>query len=331
MPAKPAEFAQSLKGRLAPLYVISGDETLLVEESCDAVLNAARANGFTERTVHHADKRFNWNDLTEDAASMSLFADRKVLDVRATADALGKDAVDVLKRYVDKGVEDTLVLLRVPQLDASRRKSAWFKTLEDLAVMLIVWPVDAKEMPRWLTARLLAAGLDLDSDAIGYLSQRVEGNLLAAMQAVEKLKLADLPSPIAVHDVVAVVEDSAHYNVFELIDAVFAGRAPEVARMLRSMREEGASEFAIMGVLVSQMRMLDAGRKLFGARARDVPGLMRRVGSAAAVLSQCALIDVQAKGGLRGEAWESVETLLLRMAGARSLPSMERDLAYRRF
>jgi DNA polymerase-3 subunit delta len=328
--SRPEDLFSALQGPPASLYVISGDETLLVEECCDAILKHARSEGFTERTIHHADKKFNWNDLTEDAASMSLFADRKVLDVRATPDALGKDAIEVLDRYVAAADGDTLVMLRCGQLDASRRKTAWFKALEKLGFVVLVWPVDTKSMPRWLSARLRTAGLELDADAMSYLVERVEGNLLAAGQALEKLKLADLPSPVTAHALVSVVEDAAHYNVFELIDAVFAGQGADVSRMLKTMREEGVSVFAIMGVLVAQMRTLAAGKKLFGKRASQVPALLRRIGEPSAVLSQAALVDMQAKGALKGDAWDAMETLLLRMAGTRGLPSPERDLRYLR-
>jgi hypothetical protein len=155
---KSSDLVGALERGLAPLYFISGDDTLLVEEACDAVLRAARAQGFDERSVLHADSGFKWNDVLQDAASMSLFAARRVIDLRVPGAKFDRDASEVLRRYAQQPAADTLLLIRSPRLEARQRSSAWFKALEQAGVVVLVWPVGQRELPRWLGGRLRAAG-----------------------------------------------------------------------------------------------------------------------------------------------------------------------------
>jgi len=330
---RPAELDAHLAGALAPVYLISGDETLLVQEACDAVLAAAGRQGYSERSVLYADASFNWNDVVQDASSMSLFAERRVIDVRLTGAKLDRDASEVLRSYAAQPADDTLLLIRGARLEPRQRSSAWFKALDGAGVIVLVWPVGAAELPRWLSARLAAAQLKLQPDALDYLAQRVEGNLLAAVQEIQKLRLAELDSPISLHSLASVLEDAAHYDTFELLDAVFAGDGERVRRMVAGLRQEGVALFAILGALTSQLRRLQGGggAPMPPQRQRLVQGFVRRLGSAGAldrVLAQCALVDQQGKGQLLGDAWLSLENLLLRLAGVRGLPSLETELPY---
>jgi len=314
-------------GALAPVYFITGDETLLVEEAADAILEAARRAGFSERTVLHAEGSFDWQTLLAEGASLSLFADRKILDVRNPSGGVDKGASEVLRSYCERPPEDNLLLLRGARMDSRQKSSAWFKALDATGVVIQVWPIGLAELPRWLRGRLDRAGISLTADALTALAERVEGNLLAAVQEVEKLRLADLPQPISAETVAEVLESSAHYDVFELLDAVMAGEAARIPRMVRGLRAEGVALFAVLGALTNQLRQIAEGRvPPFKRRASDA--LIRRLGSKAAidrVLAQCALVDQQGKGQLLGDAWLSLEDLLLRLAGTR-LPSLEQQL-----
>jgi DNA polymerase-3 subunit delta len=329
MQVKLADLEKSLAGKLAPAYFVSGDEPLLVQESCDAIVAAARAQGYTERSVQHVETGFRWNDILQDAASMSLFAERRIIDVRVPANKIDREAGQTLRDYADKPPPDTLLLIRAGRLDPRQRSTAWFKALDKLGVMLLVWPVGAAELPRWLGGRLRVAGLQLAPDALTYLSQQVEGNLLAAVQEIEKLKLADLEQPIGTEALAQVMEDSAHYDAFALIDAVFAGETARVSRVVRVLRQEGVSLFAVLGALTSQLRRVTGGGRLPPQRQRLVDGFLGRLGSARVldrVLAQCALVDAQGKGQLLGDAWISLENLCLRLAGDRTLSSLEEQL-----
>lgn len=324
MQLKAPDVAGHLRGSLAPVYFISGDETLLVEEACDAVLAAARQAGFTDRSVLHVDSAFNWNDVAQDAASMSLFADRRIIDVRVPNAKFDRDASEVLRRYAEHPPQDTLLLIRTTRLEGKQRSSAWFKALDRVGVMVVIWPVEIRELPRWLAGRARTAGLTLQPDALALLAERLEGNLLAAVQELRKLELAGLPSPISLEDLQAVLEDSAHYDSFDLIDAALAGDGVRVSRMTQSLRQEGIAPFAVLGALTSQLRRIaSGGGGMPPQRQRLIREFLQRLGSTDAidrVLAECALVDAQGKGQIAGDAWLSLEDLLLRLCGVRPLP-----------
>jgi DNA polymerase-3 subunit delta len=322
MPLRAADLPAALKRGLAPVYLVAGDDALLVQEACDAVVRAARAEGFEERSVLHAEGGFNWNDVIQDAASMSLFAARRIIDVRLPGNKFDREASEVLRRYADAPPADTLLLIRSARLDGRQRNSAWFKALDRAGAIVQVWPLGFEELPRWLAGRLKAAGLTLSPEALNLLAERVEGNLLAAVQEIEKLGLAGLDSPVSAEDLTSVLEDSARYDTFELIDAVFAGDAPRVSRMLATLRQEGVALFAILGALTSQLRRIAANDYLPAPRKRLVGELLRRIGSTSVIpriLAECALVDAQGKGQIAGDAWLSLEEILLRMAGVRAV------------
>ena len=324
MQLKAHDLARQLAGELAAVYFISGDETLLVEEAADAVLSQARARGFSERTILHAEAGFRWHELLSEGASLSLFAEKKIIDLRNPAAKFDREASEVLRAYCAEPPADTLLLIRSPRIDGRQKTSAWFKALDAAGIIVQIWNMGLADLPRWLKARLDAAGLAFTQEALAYLAERVEGNLLAAVQEVEKLKLAALPQPVSVESLAEVLEDTAHFDVFELLDAVMLGDAGRVPRMVRGLRAEGVALFAILGALTSQLRLIAEGR-VPPYRRRTADALVRRLGSVSVVdrvLAQCALVDQQGKGQLLGDAWLSLEDLLLRLAGAR-LPSLE--------
>ncbi len=325
MQVRPHELPARLRKELAPVYFISGDDTLLVEEAVEAVLAAARARGYSERVVLHAEGNFRWQELLSEGASLSLFSEKKILDVRNPVPKFDKEATEALRDYCTRlAPPDTLLLLRCPRIEGRQKNAAWFKILDAAGVVVQTWPVKLGELPRWLKARLERMDVTLSPEALTFLAQRVEGNLLAAVQEMEKLKIAALPQPVSMEALLAVLEDSAHYDTFELLDAAMMGDAARIPRMVRGLRAEGVALFAILGALTSQLRAIVDGR-VPPFRRREADALTRRLGSVAAmdrVLAQCALVDQQLKGQLLGDPWLSMEELLLRLAGLR-LPSLE--------
>ncbi|MEQ8858716.1 MAG: DNA polymerase III subunit delta [Pseudomonadales bacterium] len=322
MQVKPVELPGAVERSLAPIYLVAGDDTLLVQEACDTVLAAARAQGYSERSVLHVDGSFSWNDVVQDAASMSLFAERRVIDVRVPGAKFDREASEVLRGYAERPAEETVLLIRSGRLEARQRSAAWFKALDAAGVVVQVWPLDLRDLPRWLEARLERAGLRLEGEALALLAERVEGNLLAAVQEIEKLRLAGLDSPITAAGLAAVLDDSARYDAFELIDATLGGDAVRVSRMLATLRQEGVALFAILGALTSQLRRIADGGYLPPPRKRLIGGFLNRIGSAESlprVLAECALVDAQGKGQIPGDAWLSLEEVLLRLAGVRAV------------
>jgi DNA polymerase-3 subunit delta len=312
------ELARAKQSGLAGIYVIAGDEPLLVGEACDAILDAARAAGYAERTVLHAERDFDWNEVAQASASRSLFAERRIIDLRVRGASLA-DGAELLVQQA-ASASDTLVLVRAGPLDGNKRKSAWFRKLEVASTVVNVWPIEAPELPRWLERRLRAAGLACAPDALQAFADRVEGNLLAAVQEIDKLVLHDLPQPISRDDLLAVLGDAAHYDAFELVDAVLAGNAARVSRMIANLRQEGVAVFALQGAFVSQLHSVAEHKWIHPKRQQAVQAFLRRINGMRGIentLAACALIDAQGKGQVPGDAWRSFEELLLRLCGVR--------------
>lgn len=327
MQLKPENLAAKLAGSLAPIYLVAGDETLLVEEACDAILSAARRQGYSERRVMHVEPGFNWGELAGEAASQSLFAERRIIDLRPPANKFDRKASEALRAYAAKPPKDVLLLIRTGRLDGRQRSSAWFKTIDKAGAAVLVWPVGVRELPQWLAARLRSAGLQLDREAFAYLRERVEGNLLAAVQEIGKIKLLDLPQPIDAAAVAAAVEDVSHYDAFELIDAAFAGDAKRVRRVLRTLREEGVAVMAVLSAFASQLRRVESGAWMPSHRRSLAARFQRRAGGVETVLAELALIDQQVKGVVFGDPWLSLERLLLRHCGV-GVPRFEDEWRY---
>ena len=316
MPLNVDQLDASLQRSLHGVYLISGEETLRVSEACDAVLRKAREQGFTERSIHHVETGFKWHDVVNDAASMSLFAERKVLDLRIPPTKFDKEASQILRDWADGkiGNPETLLLIRTERLQPKQRSSAWFKALESKGAVVLIWPLGPRELPSWLDQRLKSRDLILERDALVALCERVEGNLLAAAQEVEKLALQNLVQPITQEVLLSCLEDTSRFNSFDLIDAAMAGQGERVSKIMASLREDKGSLFAVLGALTSQLRRLGQTRGLPPARARTMEAFARSGPSAKALLAECALLDQQGKGQRIGDAWLGLEQLLLTMA-----------------
>ena len=316
------DLERNLAGGLKPIYLITGDETLLVTEASTAVIEAAEREGFSERKVIDGGTGMDWNAVFADAGNLSLFAERRILDLRLPAKGLDRTASEALRRYLKSPFDDALLLIRTTRLDPRQRSSAWFKAIDAAGVIMLIWPLRLHELPRWLESRCRAAGLELTHDAMAMLVDRVEGNLLAAVQEIEKLKLAGVGSPVDAEALADAVGDASRFDTFELVDAAFDGKPERVRKMVRVLREEGVPVFMIMGAVNSQLRaahqIATGGHpRVSQQRARVLEGLVGRLGASGleSALAECALLDLQAKGMLRGDAWQSLERFLVSLAG----------------
>jgi DNA polymerase-3 subunit delta len=186
----PEKLAAQLQQQLLPVYVVSGDETLLVQECADLIRQHAREQGCTERAVVDAGvSRFDWQEIMQHATSMSLFAERKLVEIRLPSGKPGADGSKALCAYLELAGGDDVLMLVAGKIDKQSTNSKWYKALDKVGATVQVWPVGAKDLPRWLQQRVANAGMQIDRDAVQLLADRVEGNLLAAVQEVEKLKL----------------------------------------------------------------------------------------------------------------------------------------------
>lgn len=339
MKLAPAQLGKHLQGSLAPVYVISGDDPLLCQEAADAIRIAARQQGYDERQVFSADANFDWGSLLLAGASMSLFAQRRLLELRLPSGKPGDKGAAALIEYCSRPAEDTVLLISLPKLDGSAQKTKWGKALVEGAQTQFVqiWPVDANQLPQWIRQRLSQAGMSANQDAVELIAARVEGNLLAAAQEIEKLKLMAEGGQITVETVQAAVADSARFDVFGLVDAILNGEAAHALRMLEGLKGEGVEPPVILWALSRELRLLANLAQQFGqgipldkvfSQARPPVWDKRKPLMSKALqrysaqrwsqlLLDAQRIDAQIKGQASGSAWSSLSRLSLLMAGQR--------------
>ena len=330
-----AQLGTHLKQPLAPLYVIAGEEPLLVQESVDALRAAARQQGYTERQVLDADKAFDWSALTQAAASLSLFASRRVIEVNLLGGGPG-DGAATLKELAAAPQPDTVVVLIAGPLEWKTRQAAWYGAIEQAGASLYIEAIKPEQLPQWIAGRLRAAGLDATDAAVELLAHRTEGNLLAAQQDIEKLKLLHPGGALDEEHVRAAVADSARFDAFDLTDKVLLGDAPGAVRSLARLREEGAELPALVGAWAWMLRQWalaashyaqtrDASgacvaAKIFGPRQAPYLKALPRVPAARVHgwLAQAASIDLKGKStGGEPAAWEELLTCVLAASSPR--------------
>ena len=327
---RPEQLSQHLAGQLAPCYLVCGDEPLLAQEAADAIRAAARANGFTERELFHVDASFDWQRVLSEASSLSLFAERKILEVRIASGKPGDKGSSALQEYCANPSADNLLLVITPKLDGSALKTKWAKALDDTGAIIQVWPVEARQMPAWIGQRLKQAGIRANRAAVDILADRVEGNLLAAVQEIEKLKLLAPEGDIDADTMSTVVADSARYSVFTLVDKILEGDPQGAARNLRGLREDGTDAIVILWALARELRtlisLLEAGhisgdllRKqgVWPKRQPLVKGALRRLKlpHLRLLLRQSGAVDRAIKGMRKSDPWEDLASLVLGLAG----------------
>lgn len=337
----PEKLASQLEQKLLPVYLVSGDEPLLVQECCDLIRARARAEGCSEREVIDASpKNFDWQELLHSASSMSLFAERKLLEVRIPSGKPGAPGSKALCEYLDSMNPDDILLVIAGKIDKQSTNSKWYKALDKAGATISVWPVNARELPRWLQQRVQAAGMSIDKDALHLLTDRVEGNLLAAVQEVEKLKLLATDGRITALTVTEGVSDNARYNVFAMAERVLDGDATAGLRMLHGLRGEGTEPPVVLWSIARELRTLYAARLacdigqnaqkalqdrgVWNSRMPMMSAALQRhtQGSLSALLQQAATTDGSIKGYADGKPWDNMEKLLLGLAGsADNLPA----------
>ena len=336
------QLQQHLARDLKPLYTVFGDETLLALEASDRIRAKARAEGHSERSVLTADSGFKWSELAFTGSAQSLFATRRVLELRVPNGKPGADGSEALQRYCDALPPDTVSLIVLPGIDWRSQKSAWFEALERAGVTIEAKTVARKALPEWLAGRLRSQNQEADRETLDFIADRVEGNLLAAHQEVQKLALICPAGKIEFEQVREAVLDVARYDVFNLGEAVLEGDVLHLARMMDGLRGEGVAPPLVLWALAEEIRAI--GRVLDGiAAGRTPPQLWRdaRVWGQAhqqlmqqhcrrftrdqveAAISHAARADRMVKGLIRGDVWDELLQLALRFAAAspgKSLP-----------
>jgi DNA polymerase-3 subunit delta len=285
-----AQLSQHLQKGLAPLYTLYGDEPLLIQEAADAIRAAARSQGYTERTVHTvAGAHFDWSEVLAAGGSLSLFADRQIVEIRIPSGKPGKEGSPALQQLAESapGNDTTLTLVLLPKLDRLAKGGAWFCALDSNGVTLQVDPVERPALPQWIAQRLARQGQRVASGDEGqrtlqFFADRVEGNLLAAHQEIQKLALlypaaggTDAGQDVlSFEQVESAVLNVARYDVFKLSEAVLAGQAARVQRMLEGLEAEGVAGVLVHYTLSEDIRALKRVKDSMAA-GRPLPMALR--------------------------------------------------------
>ena len=341
-----SQLSAHLAKRVAPLYVIHGDEALLAQEAADAIRTAARAQGYTERSAYTvAGAHFDWSAVLAAGGSLSLFADRQIVEIRIPSGKPGKDGSVALQQIAEaaQGNDSTLTMVMLPRLDKATRTGAWFGALEGNGVSIQVDTIERAALPQWIAQRLAQQGQRVKPGEEGqrtlqFFADRVEGNLLAAHQEIQKLALLHPEGELSWEQVEAAVNNVARYDVFKLSEAVLAGNPQRVSRMLDGLQAEGEAEVLVHYTIAEDIRALKrvkdamaAGRplpmalrenRIWGPRERAFERVLPRLDdrALARMLRAAHVVDGIVKGLKQpdwpADGWQALQRLALMLCRA---------------
>ncbi|THC40942.1 DNA polymerase III subunit delta [Massilia sp. Mn16-1_5] len=336
MQLRPEALEPHLAKGLAPLYVITSDEHLLALEAADKIRRAARAAGHTERDVLTVERSFKWGELLAANQALSLFGDKKLIELRIPSGKPGKDGSAALQAYAKDLSPDNLTLITLPKLDWQTAKASWVATLQQAAVYIEIPNVERAQLPGWIGMRLGAQGQSADRAALDFIADRVEGNLLAAHQEIQKLGLLHEPGKLSFEQVQDAVLNVARYDVFKLSEAMLMGDPSRLARMLEGLKGEGEALPLVLWAVSEEIRTLlklkagmAQGRplgallkeyRIWGPRERMMDPALRRISLSTleAALQEAAQVDKMVKGlrakAFAGDAWDAMLQLALKVA-----------------
>lgn len=323
------QLSAYLQKDLAPCYFVTGDEHLLVDEALDAIRAAARERGFTTRDLHVATTGFDWSDLHDSGANLSLFAEKRIVELRLPTGKPGRSGSQAIADFVAGAGEDLLFIVVAPKLDRNNKSAKWVKALDAGGLTVQVWPIERRELPGWIARRMRGAGLEPDRQAIELIADRVEGNLLAASQEVEKLRLILGDGKVTASDVERAVANSSRFDVFKLVDAAVGGDARRALRILSGLRAEGVEPVIVVWALTQELRTLasltetvaQGGNLAGGMKKQHVwssrQGMVRscvgrhKHGDFHRLLKVASRADQAAKGQVTADPWQISTDIVL--------------------
>ena len=332
MKVYPDKLDDHLQSRLAPVYLLHGDEPLQIMEAGDRIRERARSDGFEERTVMQPTDDADWAAFRESADSLSLFAERRIIELRLPSGKPGRTGADVLKMYCASAPEDILLIISAGKLERSGANSAWFKAIDKVGVCLQALPIPPVKLGAWVKARLARHALRAEQDALALIVERVEGNLLAAQQEVERLALLYPEGVLTAQQVMDAVADSARYSIGDLVQAAMNGQARRAQRILTGLHDEAVADVLILWAIANEVRAaartceaheagvaMDSALKSAGvwqSRAAPLKKAMSRhdARSWLSMLSACSHIDRQIKGQAAGSVNDSLASLIVQLS-----------------
>lgn len=319
---KGEQLAAHLERELRPLYVLYGDEPLLVLEAADAIRAKSRASGYSEREVLTVLPQFDWGQLLAAGGNLSLFGDKKLIDLRIPGGKPGKEGGAALQQWCQNLSSDNLLLITLPELDWREEKAAWFTTLVNAGVAIKLNAPPLAELPGWIAGRLRRQQQSAELDSLKFIADRVEGNLLAAHQEIQKLGLLYPTGKLSLEQVREAVLNVARYDLDSLREALLAGDVARLTRTLDGLMQEGEAPPLVLWAMTEEIRALtgirvglDSGRpadqlfkdaKVWGPRQAPVKKALQRLSTATleTALRHAGAIDRLVKGVGQGNIWE---------------------------
>ena len=332
MKINPVNLPSELKKKLLRCYLVSGDEHLLVQESLDILKRVSFDAGFSVRDSYDQSQSLDWQEILSASNNLSLFSEKKIIEIRLTSGKPGREGIKSITELVARLNEDLMLIISAPKLDKATLKTKWCQLLQTEGGFIQVWPLNNNELPIWLEKRMQAADLTAKKETILMLADRVEGNLLAGAQAIEKLKLYLNKGNVSDADMQKVVSDDSRYDVYKLIDAILMGDIMLSLRILLSLQNEGMDAIIIIWALNRELRLLsklsfsiDSGMnqkelmrnyRIWTSRQDIILSCLSRhqTKDFHIMIKACTGIDNVAKGHIKGEKWQLIRNIILSLS-----------------
>ena len=332
MQVRPDQLSSALKKKINAVYFISGDEPLQKMEAADLVRSVCKQQEYLEREIIDVDKNFDWQTLRDEAANMSLFSSRRILDLRLPSAKPGREGAKALREFADNPPEDTVLLITAGKLEGSAKNSAWYKALDSSGVVVQCWPVPPERLSEWVKNRCISKGLHPDREAVDFICQHVEGNLLAADQEIDKLLLILGPGAVSYDAIKESITQNSRFNVFELVDCALKGDINRVVKVINGLKAEGTEPIIVIWSITKEVRLLchaisDRSNAeymlsrsgVWQSRIALFKSCLSRHSkqSLYGILQSCEEIDRITKGVTKGNVWDALLQCVCSLAGSK--------------
>lgn len=342
MKINPNQLQAQLQQGLSPVYLVAGDDPLLVQESRDKIVQHAQNLGYTERQSFQAGTDFNWDTLLAEISSQSLFSSKTIIELRIPSGKPGKIGSAAIETFLDNIPRDKMLLIITPKLDATQQKTKWLKAIEKKGVYLPIWPIEKANLPGWIKQRLQREGLRASPEGVGILADQTQGNLLACDQEITKLRLLYGEKQLSPEEINEAIGDHARFDLYQLIDQALLGDSESSVRILAQLQESGIEPTLILWSITREIRQLiqlnslmtrgetfdNACNKLFVWKTRQplYQKALRRLTqpTLSQALQRASEIDLKIKGLQPGNVWLALNELTLSIAGTTLATSEEK-------
>tara|TARA_X000001036_G_scaffold163809_1_gene155483 strand:- start:9939 stop:10955 length:1017 start_codon:yes stop_codon:yes gene_type:complete len=325
-------LSSELNRELFKFYLVSGDEYLLVQESIELIRSAAKKEDFFSREIYYQNDNFDWNDILASSSNLSLFSEKKIIEIKLSTLRLGRSGSQSIINLIEGCGDELMIIVSSPKLDRAAQSSKWVKLFQSDGGSLQIWPIQGDRLKAWLRIRMKKEGLIADRDAIGVLANRVEGNLLAASQAIEKLKLLLEDNHVNEDDIQKVIADNSRYSVFQLIDETMKGNLKLGLKILSQNKNEDKEAFLIIAAITRELRSLSRiansiengvsrsyayrNNGVWDSRKGIVNSCLSRHNTSdfLRMIKLCLNADNVAKGQKKGEVWQLITNIIIDLA-----------------